>query len=506
MIPAPSRPVLREQLRQTRGSISRRQFLQTTSATAAALSLAGCMGGDDETAPATDGNETNSSDDGSETDGDPPSGVPDSFDDRDALRQRSREFVQLLADGQFETAGEWVDPDAPIPFGATELERAWTGVVGSGAEIDSIDRVVYFGTVRGNNRYNLDVTVDGDQYQVVVDYSAHGVITFQIVPVQEWTPPEYADRDSFVEEEVGLETPLDCELGATVSLPDTDEPVPGVVIVHGNGPTDRDNTVGPNRTYTEIAWGLASQGIAVLRYDKRTYACQPDLADATIDDIVTEDALTAISELRSFEQVADDRLFVAGHSFGGGLAPRIARMDGNLAGTVMLAPGPAGPFSDLIERQARHLFDLQPVDSSVREEFLQGVEREAEKIRNLEIGDDEVVRFGGREFYRSLQNYDQTGTAAELEIPQLLIQGGQDFQLTVEDDLPIWRDALEGKENVEITVYDDLNHLFQESQGERTQAEYALDNEVDKRVIDRIATFVENEIREESDGVRTVLA
>jgi len=172
----------------------------------------------------------------------------------------------------------------------------------------------------------------------------------------------------------------------------------------------------------------------------------------------------------------------------------------------MLAPGPAGPFSDLIERQARHIFDLQPINSSVREEFLQGVEREADKIRNLDIGDDEIVRFGGREFYESLQNYDQTGTAGALEIPQLLIQGGQDFQLTVEDDLPIWRDALEGNENAEITVYDDLNHLFQESQGQRTQAEYALDNEVDRRVIDRIARFVGNVTTEQSQRVRTLVA
>ena len=482
-----------------RGGISRRQFLQTASVTAA-VSVAGCMGDDEETSPGN--NETDSNDDGT----DPSAGVPESFADRDTLRQRTREFIQLLADGQFETAGEWVDPDAPITFGATELQQAWTGLVGPEAEVDSIDRLVYFGTVRGNNRYTVEMTVGGDQYRVLADYSENGLVSFQLTPTQAWTPPEYVDRDSFAEREVSLETPLDCELGATVSLPETDEQVPGVVIVHGNGPADRDNTVGPNRTYKELAWGLASQGIAVLRYDKRTYACQPDLADATIDDIVTDDALTAISELRSFEQVADDEVFVAGHSFGGGLAPRIAEMDGNLAGTVMLAPGPAGPFSDLIERQARHIYGRQSVNSSLREDVLQAVEREAEKIRSLDIGDDEIVRFGGREFYESLQSYDQTGTAAELQIPQLLIQGGQDFQLTVEDDLPIWRDALEDKENVNITVYDDLNHLFQESQGERTQSEYALDNEVDKRVIDRIATFVETVSTEQSQRVRTLVA
>src|SRR6056297_694056 len=157
MIPSVSGPVLRERLRQMRGGISRRQFLQTASVTAA-VSVAGCMGDDEETSPGN--NETDSNDDGT----DPSAGVPESFADRDTLRQRTREFIQLLADGQFETAGEWVDPDAPITFGATELQQAWTGLVGPEAEVDSIDRLVYFGTVRGNNRYTVEMTVGGDQY------------------------------------------------------------------------------------------------------------------------------------------------------------------------------------------------------------------------------------------------------------------------------------------------------------------------------------------------------
>jgi hypothetical protein len=41
--------------------------------------------------------------------------------------------------------------------------------------------------------------------------------------------------------------------------------------VHGSGPNDRDSTVGANKIFRDLAEGLASAGIAVLRYDKRTY-------------------------------------------------------------------------------------------------------------------------------------------------------------------------------------------------------------------------------------------
>jgi hypothetical protein len=70
------------------------------------------------------------------------------------------------------------------------------------------------------------------------------------------------------------------------------------------------------------------------------------------------------------------------------------------------------------------------------------------------------------------------------------LQGGQDWQVTVEDDLPHWRDALDRKENAEITVYDNVNHILQPSEGQRTRAEYALDRSVDERIIRDIAAFV----------------
>ena len=493
-------------------TLSRRRLLAAL-ATGSAAALAGCLGGDesgddpDEQDETGDGNETDQSDENDENS--PEQSVPETFDDHTQLRGYSREFVDLLAAGETETATQWLSPavvDAlerspQTPAGVVE---EWQNALALDGPPERYRSVAYISNNGGNDNISLWI-VDGDrELEVTLTYGDEGISRLVATPIPEWSPPDYVDETAITEEEVELETPRDCSLGGTITRPaDADGSAPGVVLAHGNGPQDRDVTTGPNRPFKELAWGLATSGIAVLRYDKRTFACPVDHADVTVDDVVTEDALTAIDRLRTHEATDPERIFVAGQSFGGLLAPRIAARDGDLAGTVMLAPGPARSFATTIVDQTEHLLDLQGVTGVRREQQLAQVEAEAEQIRSLDIADDEIVRFGGREFYESLQSYDHTETVAELDGPVLLLQGGQDWQVTVEDDLPIWREALADEENARIVEYPDLNHLLQVSEGRRTRAEYIEPNSpVAERVIDDIAAFVgDSSDRGQSMGV-----
>ena len=171
-----------------------------------------------------------------------------------------------------------------------------------------------------------------------------------------YTLPSYAKPSSFVEREMTLGS-SEWALPATLTIPAGTGPWPGVVLVHGSGPNDRDETVGANKPFKDLATGLASRGIAVLRYDKRTMVHRAKVAtlkDFTVRQEVIEDAIEAVKALRAQPVIDPKRVFVLGHSLGGMLIPRIGTADPTIAGLIVLA-GAARPLEEAIVAQTRYL-------------------------------------------------------------------------------------------------------------------------------------------------------
>src|SRR5262245_45360659 len=98
-------------------------------------------------------------------------------------------------------------------------------------------------------------------------------------------------------------------LPAVVTLPKAAGPAPLIVLVHGSGAHDADETIGPNKPFRDLAEGLAARGIATLRYVKRNRVV-PLPASATLDDEVTNDALAAVALARTTPGVDASRIFV----------------------------------------------------------------------------------------------------------------------------------------------------------------------------------------------------
>ena len=485
------------------GNVGRRRFLSVTGSVVALL-LAGCSGdgdgGDSSPTPTPDpGGSSTETESPTPAETSTPESTPTeaAHDEPDpaAFERQAREFVELLADGSFEAAHDRFTESAAAELSATQLEQAWDQVTRNTGSFVSIDAVAYQGETDGRATVTVDTVFSEVRSEFTIYLTEDGVEGFRLTDQGEfaWDPPAYADESAFEERTVTLDATESCDLGGTLSVPTGNDSVPGVVIVHGSGPVDRDATFGPNKPYKELAWGLASRGIAVLRYDKRTQACDADLADVTIDDVATDDALTAIQRLRDHDRVASDAVFVVGHSLGGALAPRIATRDADLAGAVLLAPGPARPIEELVLDQQRHLLDQQDLTGEEREEAMAEVRETAAKIRTLDIGDDEVLLgLGGREYFRTLAEYDGPETAASLEIPLFLGQGGRDYQVTVEGDFSLWEAALSEASDAQFTVYEDLNHLFQRGEGPSTGSEYyERDAVLDRRVVEDVAAFVD---------------
>jgi len=115
-----------------------------------------------------------------------------------------------------------------------------------------------------------------------------------------WKHPSYSKAESFKERQVTVGSG-DWQLGGTFTVPVGKGPFPGVVLIPGPGPNDRDESIFATRIFADIAEGLASRGIAVLRYDKRTkiYGPQMSTLPFTLKEELIEDAVKAIALMRT---------------------------------------------------------------------------------------------------------------------------------------------------------------------------------------------------------------
>src|SRR5205823_4382224 len=114
------------------------------------------------------------------------------------------------------------------------------------------------------------------------------------------------------------------DLPGTLTAPKQGGTFAAVVLVHGSGPNDKDETFGPNKPFRDLAWGLAARGIAVLRYDKRSKIHPEQFrGNFTVKEETVDDALAAVNLLHKASRINPKRIYVLGHSLGGMLIPRL---------------------------------------------------------------------------------------------------------------------------------------------------------------------------------------
>jgi uncharacterized protein len=293
---------------------------------------------------------------------------------------------------------------------------------------------------------------------------------------------------------VGVGSP---PLKGALTLPDGKGPFPAVVLVSGSGPNDQNETIGPNHPFLDIALGLAAQGIATLRYDKRTldYPASIDPATFTPTQEYVPDALAAIKLLEHEPAVNPHLIFVLGHSQGGTYAPLIAQRAPNVAGVILLAPG-AEPLGQTLLRQGRYLATLPgAVGAAAKDELptLTQVAAEISNVSGLESDNPSTPLFDGAgpAYFLSSLQYNEVATARSIPQPLLLLQGNRDYQVTVANDLDVWLAGLKGRSGVAVEQFPDADHLFLDGTGQSTPVEYAKPGHVDPAVIATIVKWVE---------------
>ncbi|MFF2809119.1 hypothetical protein ACFVT2_18420 [Streptomyces sp. NPDC058000] len=411
--------------------------------------------------------------------------------------------VELARDGRFREIAALFAPPLRAALTAEALQAAWlAGTAGTGPVTDhgepSSERLR-----EDLIRVSVPVVCERGQLTAVMSLDSASLLNgIRLAPpaCEPWAAPSYADPDAFEEHEVTLGAGA-LAVAGTVTVPRGDGPWPGVVLLSGGGPFDRDATSGPNKPLKDLAWGLASRGVAVLRHDKVTFTHAAEVAAADDFTMTREYAPYAIAAVRLLQEepcVDSSRVFVAGHSMGGKVAPRVAETEPSVAGVVILA-GDAEPMHRAAVRVVGHLAALDPGPHS--EAALAEITRQAETVETAlsprtPRGD---LPFGlPASYWLDLCSYDPVGTAAALDKPLLILQGGRDYQVTVEHDLSLWREGLTGRPDVTVKVYEADDHLFFPGAGPSTPAGYMAPQHVDAAVITDIAAWLDFQLQRDS--------
>jgi dienelactone hydrolase len=410
--------------------------------------------------------------------------------------------LALAQSGRFAEIRDLFAPPLQSLVSAEALQAGWNSGLGPLGALTSVGTPTSEPAGPGSVVVRIPLTLEQGKLTLVLSATDGGWLTgLQLAPAEAaepaapWKPPAYADPEAFDEQDVTVGHDS-LAVPGTLSLPHGPGRLPAVVLLGGSGPSDRDATIGRNKPFRDLAWGLATAGVAVLRFDKVTYVHPQQCAgepDFTASDEYVPHAVAAVQLLQQHPSVDPARVFVLGHSLGGTIAPRVAAAEPSVAGLVLLAGG-AQPLHWAAVRQIRYLASLNPETAAASESVIEAMSEQARAIDSPDFSASTPTAelpFGvPAPYWLDLRDYDPAGAAAALGKPMLVLQGGRDYQATVADDLAVWRAALADRPDVAFRVLDADNHFFFPGSGASTPAEYEPVQHMDPAAVAEIAAWL----------------
>ncbi len=313
-----------------------------------------------------------------------------------------------------------------------------------------------------------------------------------------YTPPDYVNPEKFEERKLNFGGKNFLGTGI-LTLPISNTPKKLVIIVPGSGPVDKDLSIGPNKIYKDLAWGLACNGIAVFRYDKRTLNYQKKLLENdsinekfTIESEYLSDLKDILSQLKGRAAINPNQIYILGHSQGGYLIPYFHQKLKGIAGYISLA----GTLREIPELAIEQIHYLSSIDSSqnAEEERMDEVLKRMQNscsthIKNAKSNQDVLPPYT-LNYWKYLAYYQPQKMVQKIKQPILVLQGERDYQVTMKD-FQTWKNCLQNKSNVTYQSFSGLNHLFLKGEGAPNPAEYMQPNNVSVEVIEAITKWIE---------------
>ena len=311
-----------------------------------------------------------------------------------------------------------------------------------------------------------------------------------------YVTPEYAQQNKYYETKISVKTGT-LVLPGALCVPNNVKNPPVVILLAGSGPNDKDESVGPNKPLKDLAIGLASNGIATYRYDKRTLVYSKDIAKNMnafgLNEEVIEDAISAVDMLKKNPDFKNSKIYIVGHSLGAMSAPLVASKSKTVNGIVLLA-GNARPLEDLLLEQYAYVFGLDSIDAFEKNE-IDTLTQQIKLVKNpslLKAAKKEQLPLNLPSFYwQSFTKYDQLKVAKKIKQPVLVIQGERDYQVTM-TDFNLWKQNLSDNPKNQFISYPALNHMLMKGEGKSVPAEYEIQGNVDEQVILDITKWIKS--------------
>lgn len=410
-----------------------------------------------------------------------------------------KQFVEELGRADFEAASKHFGPEVAKALSTDQLKESWLKSIASIGAFKSI------GAVQASPRgagIGVEVTAIHENGTIRVrlgmkpsDPLLYGV--FFDKPKPPYKTPAYADPSKYTSTEVrvGAGRPA---LPGTLTVPNGAGPFPVVLLVHGSGPNDQDESIGPNRPFRDIAEGLATKGIAVLRWDKRPLhmgGIDVKAEDLTVKEEYLDDVAMAVAFAKQQPKLDPKRVFVLGHSQGGWLMPWLLEQTPEIRGGISLA-GNARHMLDVLVPQYEYLAKVDddrigPLEAAQIDAIRDKVKLAKDKTLARDKPKSDLPLDIPAVYWLSFQSYDAIAIAKKIKQPLLFLNGGRDYQVTAKDDLELWKKGLAGRPDTETKVYPALNHVFIAGEGKSVPSEYEKPGSVDGSVIEDVAKFVE---------------
>lgn len=378
--------------------------------------------------------------------------------------------VRELVDGEFERVAASFDSHLLQELPADKLRELWKQFTAGTGPFKKI--------------VTSELTPERGGFQAVTivcefEHTANVLVTFNAAgkiaglyfgpkateTASEWHKPEYADPAKFTEVALTLKSGV-WLLPATLAVPKGTAPFPAVVLLPGSPPIDQDATVGPNKIFKDIAWGLASRGIAVLRYAKRSHAFGAGLGLGEVSffrlrEETNDDARAALALLSGRKDIDHQHTFLLGHSLGGFAAPQVAAENPEVKGIIAMG----SPAGDLLGVLIERLRAGAAAGGEQGAMMAQSAE-ELERVQEGRVDPGAVIEVFGQRvpagFWIEQKNYQAGAATAKLQVPALVLVGKHDAEVPA-DDADQWRRALADRKDAEVRFYPDLFHLFMPS-------------------------------------------